>query len=102
MWVGPPRDNRQPDFDVIRNTGHADNALSIILGLLPLAVAADEAGKRDNAVFYGDGNVGRVDVGVPAQFIFYVALDIAIRSHETSSATSQSGAIDIGADAVSP
>jgi hypothetical protein len=68
----------QASFNIIGDTG---NALSSLLGLPFLHVAAHEAGQRHNAIFDSYRDICRVDVRVRKKLCLYDAFDVDIGPH---------------------
>lgn len=84
LRVGMLLERRELDLDVVRKAADAFDLLGLAFGFILLAVAADEAGQGDDPVLHGHADVGRVDVGVPAQRRFHVALDVSVGLHGVS------------------
>src|SRR5262249_40574032 len=79
--VWPLVDARQANFDVVDDAYHTGYPFGIGLGLVFLHVAADEPRQGDDPVVDVHGNVGRIDVRVPPQFVLNIAPNIAVGTH---------------------
>jgi hypothetical protein len=76
--IRPLVEDRQADFDVVRDGDDPGHAFGGLFGFELLRVTPHEAGQRDDAVFYRHCDIGRVDVWVPPELRFHVPFDIDV------------------------
>src|SRR6267143_5300921 len=79
--IGTLIDRWQPDFDIIRDCVYSGDPLRGGFGFKPVGVTGGEARQRDNAILDGDGNVIRIEIGIPFQLVPDVAFYFTVGFH---------------------
>jgi hypothetical protein len=82
VWIRLLVDAEQAHFYIIRDPDDAYGARCRTLRLVSVSAVANEARERDNAIFDGHCDIGRIEPGLPLKLSLYVSLDVALRSHE--------------------
>src|ERR1700719_1412450 len=81
LGIWPFVNGWEANFYVVCDREYAGHSLRRLFGFVFIYVAGHKPSQGDNTIFYGDGYVGRLEIGIPFEFSLHVSFDFTIGFH---------------------
>src|SRR6202022_112688 len=81
LGIWPFVNGWEANFYVVCDREYAGHSLRRLFGFVFIYVAGHKPSQGDNTIFYGDGYVGRLEIGIPSEFSLHVSFDFTIGFH---------------------